>query len=81
MEPRNHLGDDPRVITRSVVLFVGHILFLVHDDDAKICRRRKKRRTRPHDDARVAATDAEERVVSLGDAEPAVNHDNVILEH
>ena len=39
MYPRQFLGHNTGMIARRLVLLVGHILFLIHDDEADIARR------------------------------------------
>ena len=67
MPPRKDLRDHTRMVTRRLVLFVGHILLLVEDDCTDISGRCKECRTRTEDNARIPAPYAKDRIVALGE--------------
>ena len=50
MDGTQHDSRIPTLVTRRRILFVGRIMFLVHDDQAQIVVRQEKSGTGPQDD-------------------------------
>ena len=63
---RPHQSHVPPVIARSLFLFVGRLVFLVHDDQAKVGHGNENRRTRPHHHRHGALASPPPDVTPLG---------------
>ena len=81
MDPRHRTGNNARLITRRFVLFIGSVLFFVHNDETNICRRSKERRAGADNHPRFPAANAKKSVVTLGNGQAAVDDDDVVREH
>ena len=65
------------MIARRFVLFVGHILLFVKDDEPDLIDGRKQRGPRADDDPRFPAPHAENRVIALRQRKLAVHDDDI----
>jgi hypothetical protein len=72
---RAHHGDVAAVVARRLILLVGRLVLLVHDDESKILHGRKNRRACPHDHPCLARREREPAVEPLTFAQVAVPHD------
>ena len=70
----------PGMIAGGVFGFIGVLLLLIHNEQAKILRRRKDRRAGAENDRRLPGADALPGVVALGDAQAAVEHRHLFAE-
>ena len=77
MDPRQFLGHDTGMVARGLVLLVGHVLLLIHDDEADIASGGEKRRPGTNDDAGLPTPHPDDRIVALRERQPAV-HDHDI---
>src|SRR4030095_14114752 len=64
--------DVPRVIARGLLLLVGRVVLLVHDDEPETADRGKERRARPHDQRRATALNPLPGLAPLSRPAPAV---------
>ena len=69
-----HDGHVARVVARRLLLLVGVLVLLVHDDEAERFDRRKDGRARADDNARAALADLVPFVVALAGGQMAVQH-------
>ena len=69
-----HDGHVARVVARRLLLLVGVLVLLVHDDQAQRLDRRKDRRARADGDPRAALADLVPFVVPLAGGQMAVQH-------
>ena len=65
LDLRAHHRDVARMVARRLVLLVGGIVFLVHDDETEVPDGREDRAARPHHHARLARADTVPLVVTL----------------
>ena len=69
-----HDGHVARVVARRLLLLVGVLVFLIHDDQPERFDRREDRRARADHDARAALADPVPLVVALAVGQMAVQH-------
>ena len=69
-----HDGDIPGVIARRLLLLVGSLVFLIHDDDSRLAHRRKNRAACANDDASLARMNAMPFIVPFALGKSAVQH-------
>ena len=72
-------GHVARMVARCLVLLVGILVLLVHDDDAQVFERRKNRAARADDDPRGPAVDLVPLVVALAVGKVAVQDGDLFL--
>ena len=72
-------GHVAGMVARCLVLLIGILVLLVHDDDAQVFERRKNRAARADDDPRGPAVDLVPFVVALAVGEVAVQDRNFFL--
>ncbi len=72
--PPAHDGDVARLVARGLLLFVGMLVFLVHDDQAQRVHRRENGGARADDDAGAALANLVPFVVAFAGGQMAVQH-------
>ena len=74
---RQLLCHHPGMIPGRLILLVGIVLLLIHDDQPHILKRRKQGGTGPDDNACLAGAHPHDGIISFIDGEAAVHHHDI----